>query len=148
MQLIVKLNEADRAPLYQQVVNGMRDLIVQGTLAPGTRLPSTRELAQTLSISRFTASKAYEELSRLGYIEASSSAGTFVCRTLPLQTNSVEALPHHPARPIAEPGRNLRLSDYGERIISSPSIEPADVELLAELNFCAPAPEQLPVAKW
>ncbi len=70
-------------PLYRQVYDGLRTLILNGTLPPGHSIPSTRQLAEMLSISRTTASVAYELLESEGYIDTTPASRTFVKLELP-----------------------------------------------------------------
>lgn len=65
-------------PLYLQIREGLRREIVAGTMAPGNRLPSTRQLASDLRVSRITVANAYAELEAEGLIEAKAGSGTFV----------------------------------------------------------------------
>jgi GntR family transcriptional regulator/MocR family aminotransferase len=70
-------------PLYRQLYEGIRRAILAGQLKAGTRLPSTRELAFELKISRNTVMNAFEQLLAEGYVEGHTGSGTFVSRTLP-----------------------------------------------------------------
>src|SRR5262249_29711518 len=54
-----------------------------GRFAPGARVPSTRDLARSLGISRTTVTQAYEQLIAEGYLEATHGSGTYVCAALP-----------------------------------------------------------------
>ena len=81
--------ESDK-PLYQQIVDGLRHEITAGALPAETKLPSSRQLAQDLAVSRITVENAYAELIADGIIEARGGSGTFV-------------LPAWPSR-VAEPG--------------------------------------------
>ncbi len=77
-------------PLYRQLYNWLRESILNGQLAAGTRLPSTRSLASELAVSRNTVLIAFEQLLAEGYVEGKVGAGTYVTRTLPdeiLQAN-------------------------------------------------------------
>jgi GntR family transcriptional regulator/MocR family aminotransferase len=65
-------------PVYQQISDRIRRAILRGSLAPGTRLPSSRSLASELSISRATVEHAYTALAIEGYISRKSAAGTHV----------------------------------------------------------------------
>ncbi|MFO7545794.1 MAG: PLP-dependent aminotransferase family protein [Trueperaceae bacterium] len=67
-----------RAPRWRTVYRDLRDAVVSGALAPGTRLPSTRAHAEALGVSRNTVLAAYEQLTAEGYVEARVGAGTFV----------------------------------------------------------------------
>jgi len=56
----------------------MRELILRGSLAPGSVLPSTRELAEELAVSRNIVLNAFDQLTAEGFLEARAGAGTFV----------------------------------------------------------------------
>jgi GntR family transcriptional regulator / MocR family aminotransferase len=71
------------APLYQQLYTHMRTAILSGELNGGTKLPSTRALADELGISRNTVQNAYRQLMAEGYLESLEGSGTFVARVLP-----------------------------------------------------------------
>ncbi len=70
-------------PLYQQLYTHLRSSILAGRLKNGTRLPSTRGLAEELNISRNTVLTAYQQLLAEGYLESTGGSGTFVARILP-----------------------------------------------------------------
>lgn len=65
-------------PIYQQLVDGVREAIARGVLVPGERIPTVRELATQLSINPNTIAKAYQKLEMEGVIETMGSRGTFV----------------------------------------------------------------------
>lgn len=65
-------------PLYRQIGAGIRHEITAGTLAVGARVPSSRQLARDLGVSRITVDNAYAELIAEGVLEARAGAGTFV----------------------------------------------------------------------
>jgi DNA-binding transcriptional MocR family regulator len=65
-------------PLYQQIREGLRHEITAGTFRAGARLPSSRQLARDLAVSRITVATAYAELEADGVIESRGGAGTFV----------------------------------------------------------------------
>ncbi|HNY37900.1 MAG TPA: GntR family transcriptional regulator, partial [Petrotogaceae bacterium] len=60
--IIININRTLGTPIYQQIVEKMRELIDNGDLRPGEKLPSTRELAEKLGVNRSTVYLAYEEL--------------------------------------------------------------------------------------
>jgi DNA-binding transcriptional MocR family regulator len=78
MALAIELDRTARAPLYQQVAGQIREMIGAGKLPAGTRLPTIRELAQQLGVTRLTVQTAYAELQSGGWIEATIGRGTFV----------------------------------------------------------------------
>ena len=78
MDLFIRLE--GRSDLARQIYRQIRQAIVDGTLARGTRLPATRELATRLSVSRNTVSVAYEWLVAEGLLSGQQGAGSFVER--------------------------------------------------------------------
>ena len=65
-------------PPYAQLRDEVRRRVVVGELAPGTRLPPVRKLAEDLGLAPNTVAKAYRELEHLGVIETRGRAGSFV----------------------------------------------------------------------
>ena len=74
----IPLDSNSDIPLYQQIERYLRENILSGTLAEGTRLPSTRELAQELGVSRITVKNAYAELESDGLLTSYPGSGTYV----------------------------------------------------------------------
>jgi GntR family transcriptional regulator / MocR family aminotransferase len=64
--------------LYRQIYGRLRTAILDGHLAPGTRLPSTRTLASEMSVSRTTAEEVYSQLDAEGFVERRVGDGTYV----------------------------------------------------------------------
>src|SRR5712691_2367410 len=91
MQLPVHIDETSSVPLQTQLCDQIRAMIVDGLLAPGSEVPSTRELSTQLSVARNTVVRAYEKLIAEGYLEPRSAAGTFVSHVLPHRCTGVEA---------------------------------------------------------
>jgi GntR family transcriptional regulator/MocR family aminotransferase len=101
--------------LYQQVYRALRDEILSGRLAAAERVPSTREIAKVLDVSRNTAVLAYEQLSAEGYIQARlGGAGTVVAPVLP--PGSSESL-RRQKHVVARAG--VRLGIAGKRILGA-----------------------------
>ena len=75
---MITLDYADRRPIYEQVVEKMKDLILLGVLETDSQLPSVRELAMDLSINPNTVQRAYAELERQGVIYCVKGRGNFV----------------------------------------------------------------------
>jgi DNA-binding GntR family transcriptional regulator len=71
-------------PMCLQLYAFVRLAIMNRSLPPGQRLPSTRTLAERLRISRNTVLTAYEELAAQGFIEGRIGSGTRVCGAGPL----------------------------------------------------------------
>lgn len=82
---MISLNYRDARPIYEQVKDGLRKLVVTGALQPGDKLPSVRSLASSLAINPNTIQRAYEALEREGYLYSVAGKGSFVA-----QRNDVE----------------------------------------------------------
>ncbi len=67
-----------RMPIYEQITENVKRLIIQGVLLPEEKLPSVRSLAQELTINPNTIQKAYRELEREGYVISRPGKGSFV----------------------------------------------------------------------
>lgn len=80
---VIQLDRNTEKPLYQQIYECLGEAILNGQLVPGLRLPSTRDLADTLSVSRNTVMNAFEQLLAEGYLIAEVGSGTYVTHTLP-----------------------------------------------------------------
>ncbi|MCY0899515.1 MAG: GntR family transcriptional regulator [Firmicutes bacterium] len=65
-------------PLYQQIVDAVKEAVAKKVLEEGERLPSVRELAASMTLNPNTVAKAYQELERAGVIEVIRGRGTFV----------------------------------------------------------------------
>ncbi len=73
------------APLYRQIYEAVRRWVLSGDFDPQMRLPSTRQLAKQLGVSRMTVVNAYEQLLAEGYLVGKTGAGTYVAPLLPEQ---------------------------------------------------------------
>lgn len=76
--LDIIINNSSGIPIYEQIYNQLKSLIVTGKLKEGDSLPSMRLLAKELRISVITTKRAYEELERDGLIETITGKGSFV----------------------------------------------------------------------
>ena len=76
MEILIS-NSSDK-PIYEQICIQVKSLIMDGTLSAGEMLPSMRALAKDLHISVITVQRAYEDLTRDGFIETVSGKGCFV----------------------------------------------------------------------
>ncbi len=76
MQLAV--SRGNGRPVYEQIASQLRAAIDSGEMAPGQRLPTIRELAQTLGVNRDTVAVAYDALASQGLIESGVGRGSFV----------------------------------------------------------------------
>lgn len=76
MNIIIS-NSSDE-PIYEQIINQIKNSIMKGELSEGEALPSIRSLAKELQISVITTKRAYEELEREGFIETVPGKGSYV----------------------------------------------------------------------
>ena len=74
---MISLNYRDSRPIYEQIKDGLRKLIVTGALRPDEKLPSVRALAAQLAINPNTIQRAYNELEGEGYIYSVPGKGSF-----------------------------------------------------------------------
>lgn len=101
MNYVIPLSE-NGEPLFRQIYLWLRDAVLSGKLRSGERLPSTRELAEQLQVSRTVVLLAYDQLLAEGYVSGKPGSGTYVIGALNLR--------------VLHEGRQLsrfRLSKYG-----------------------------------
>jgi len=95
--MMLRLERDSRTPLYLQIRNQLREMILDGTLSEGSRLPPERKMAAALGVNRTTVVNAYRELAADGLVEGHVGRGTTICRP-PLSSSpqSPTYLPPHP----------------------------------------------------
>ena len=77
-QVDIIISNSSGKPIYEQIVDQVKEQIMAGALAAGDALPSMRLLAKELRISVITTKRAYEELERDGFLENVPGKGCFV----------------------------------------------------------------------
>lgn len=82
---MIILDYQDRRPIYEQVVEKFRILILNGALEPGSQMPSVRQLAMELSVNPNTIQRAYMELEQQGFIYPVKGRGSFVADSAEIQ---------------------------------------------------------------
>ena len=102
MQSVIPLTPGG-GPLFRQVYLGLRKAILSGAFQGGGRLPSTRELAQQLGVSRTVVLLAYDQLLAEGFTEGRSGSGTYVAAGVAVRRGA-------PAEDLAR----LRLARFGK----------------------------------
>lgn len=75
---MIQLNYRDSKPIYEQIKDGFRKLIISNSLSANEKLPSVRELASGLAINPNTIQRAYRDLESAGYVYSVAGKGTFV----------------------------------------------------------------------
>ena len=77
---MLTLNYRDSRPIYGQIKDGLRRMIVTGALEPDEKLPSVRSMAVDLAINPNTIQRAYAELEAEGFIYSVPGKGSFAAR--------------------------------------------------------------------
>ena len=119
----IPLDRDRPVPLARQIQGHLERLIADGLLAPGVKLPATRELAQSLRVNRATVALAYEELVAAGLARAHVGQGTFVAGE-PLAKSVARAPAPAPIDWIAMLSRSARTAAADEerrRAMGTPS---------------------------
>jgi len=75
---LFKIDMRSRTPIYEQIIDSIKELVVKGVLIPGERLPSVRDMAKEMTLNPNTVQKAYQELERQGIISTLRGKGTFI----------------------------------------------------------------------
>lgn len=101
-----------RTTLYRWLYEELREAILDGRLAPGSRLPATRDLARGYRLSRSTIVTAFEQLQSEGYVEGRTGSGTYVSQVLPEQFLQAGRLPKEQRLPH----RKITFSAYSRRL--------------------------------
>ncbi|GAA0083924.1 GntR family transcriptional regulator [Clostridium sp. CTA-7] len=77
-EMKIIISNSSKLPIYEQIVNSIREEVISGGLEPNEKLPSIRSLAKDLNISVITTKRAYEELENQGFIETVGGKGCYV----------------------------------------------------------------------
>jgi GntR family transcriptional regulator/MocR family aminotransferase len=143
MRVAMVLQRASLMPLHRQIYEQWRTGILTGRFRRGERVPSTRELATTLAVSRSTVTESYEQLIAEGYLDASRGSGTFVCHELP-----DEALrPGRSRITIKDEDPAIRLSRYGAGLRQD-FVYPETPPGFIRFTHWRPDLERFPFALW
>ena len=138
--LLLDLRKLD-GPLYRRVYLALKSMIRDGRLAPAARLPSTRELAADLRVSRNTVVQAYEQLLAEGYVVGRNRATASVASALP-----ASALP---ASSRQKPGHAAPVSAYAERLTALlPAPRAASTGLRYDFRYGEPSIDEFPREIW
>jgi GntR family transcriptional regulator/MocR family aminotransferase len=138
---IITVNRKAGTPLYEQVYREYRAAILRGDIRPGQQVPSSRDLAGEIKVSRFAVLQAYAQLHAEGYFESKAGAGTFVAPSLPEQFLSMH--------------RSAQSTNFlsGPRPISHLAslwapLPPADLRRWGSFGVHQPALEEFPFQVW
>ena len=98
---MIQLDLSDHRPLYEQIKEKMKELIIAEILKPDDKIPSVREMAQQLTINPNTIQRAYRDLEAEGYIYSVRAKGSFVA----------------PVSRVREETENTELTDEMENLV-------------------------------
>jgi GntR family transcriptional regulator / MocR family aminotransferase len=101
-----RVDRDDSTPLFRQIYLQVRSAILSQALRPGSKLPSTREVASQLGIARASVVSAYEQLLAEGYLSGKVGSGTYISSDLP---EPMERRVRRPAVGPAAAARQIRL---------------------------------------
>lgn len=137
-----QLSDKARVPLHRQVYQRIKNAILDGSLAPGARLPSARTLASDAGVSRNTIEIAFAQLEAEGFVERRVGAGSFIAASMP---DFVGKRFQGRAAKTSTNSANNSLSERGRRIKAAAEIDPT-----ATLAFapCMPSLDAFPLQTW
>lgn len=127
-------------PRYRALFNYLQQQIIAGKLAPDSRLPSTRELADILKLSRNTVKQVYEMLQAEGYIESRHGDGSYISHQLQLKSD------HQHASTLSSDTTAIELSRKSQQLSQIRSLHRHTNEQL--LLPAQPALDQFPWTQW
>ncbi len=140
--LLVRIDPRSAAGLQQQIYASVRRAILDGIVAPGTCLPSSRALADDLRVSRTTTLLAYQQLTAEGYFDARQGSGTFVAHELP-DDLARQAAPRRRSRTT-----HPQLSRRGLALVSTPGAARRIVGPPRAFRLGVPALDLFPIRPW
>ncbi|MGN0374302.1 MAG: GntR family transcriptional regulator [Butyrivibrio sp.] len=86
--MMIKIDVGSSKPLYEQIVDSIKNNYVRGYLKPGDEIPSVRKLAMQLSVTPNTVAKAYQELERCKVIVTIRGKGTYISDSTNIKIDS------------------------------------------------------------
>ena len=141
---VIPLADRPTGSRFTWLYTQLRTAVLQGRLAPGSRMPSTRSLAATYGIARGTVVEVFEQLSAEGYLHGKSGSGTFVATSLPDEWTRVSAGPSVPILRRAMPRPTL--SERGQILCASEEFVPGSRPRAFQAH--RPAVDRTTVALW
>ncbi|MCB0080181.1 MAG: GntR family transcriptional regulator, partial [Caldilineaceae bacterium] len=143
---LLSIDPQRAASRYAQLYSALRDAILRGQIRSGTRLPSTRDLARSLHLSRNTVTAAFEQLVAEGYLESRVGDGTYVSSALPDELLYV----HTEQSPFdrADASHNVQVSERHRAIVTTPMGGSADEHAPRAFRTGIPALDHFPYTIW
>ena len=132
---MANLDKSSYIPLYRQLVENITQKIDSGELKPGDRLPSEREMAEDLKVSRITARQALDALEQLGLVYREQGRGTFVAVSHLYGIEGFSSLSEYVMRRGLRPRSRIlkqEVVDADDRLLSCLKLEPGEKVLHLE----------------
>jgi GntR family transcriptional regulator/MocR family aminotransferase len=142
MRAAIAIDTSSAVPLHRQIYEAWRRGILAGRFRQGDRVPSSRELALALRVSRSTVTQAYEQLFAEGYLETSHGSGTFVRGDL-----HEHSLPAPSAAKAPAAASSIELSRFGARLLQDFVYAPQPRDHICFSRW-SPDVERFPIAVW
>jgi GntR family transcriptional regulator/MocR family aminotransferase len=138
--LTLLINRRSSTPVGQQIVRALIEEVRRGRLKPGTPLPGSRELAESIGVNRKTVVIAFEELRAQGWLSSEKRRGTFVAENLPsldTKRSGIIGMPERPFFRIAREDISLAVDLPPRDVLSfddgTPDIRHVPIDILARI---------------
>jgi len=148
MNVLINIDATLSKPIYRQIVDELKNAILEGYLKGGEKLPSTRDLGKLLGISRFTVMRSYEDLVSAGYIKIATGSGAYVSTDLALPAQETSYEPPVQASATGNMPSTKALSRFALQAAKATHFEVGASQWHAQLNHGAPAFDLLPLSRW
>ncbi len=140
--LYIEIKRNHHLTLSKQVYLAIKSAILEGTLKPNTKLPSSRSLSKSLSISRNVVVESYEQLIAEGYIFSKEGSGTYISQGACYQKQPIEGIsqtaPHTTAPHVSTPHTTAPKTDLMYQIPKS----------MVSFRTGLPNLGSIPIKKW
>lgn len=89
---MIRIDPMGSKPIYEQIIDAVKEDVLKGYLLPGDAIPSVRKLAMDLKVTPNTVAKAYQELERQKIIVTMRGKGAFIAATKPVRVDADKEL--------------------------------------------------------
>ncbi len=144
MDFPVTLDPSSNIPIWRQLYAALYDAMASGRLKPGDPMPSTRQLARSLKISRDTVVRTYDDLIAQGFVETAGGTGSFVSRRFAFNPSIVSNRKNSASCEIDRTGD---LSDFGRRLTYM-ELGQSNASDFESLNYGAAPADVVPSKQW
>lgn len=149
MNFFIEIESCGNLPLYKRVANALKDSIDSGRLQQGQAVPSTRQLAVHLGVSRITVVQSYQQLVSQGYLRVETGNGTFVsesCQPAAIERKPDETLLGEASSNSFDQPASKIISHYGSRLLEMQNQTQDSTR--CETKFGLPPTALLPLKQW